>query len=92
MERLTKLEKETSINYNNSEPNAEIFTYDRKLITKLRKKNITLIEANDSGAYSCFIPKTWIKISTPRNLSEQSRLKLAAKAKLMGSKNGRTKT
>lgn len=91
MDRLTKLDKETTIVYNNAEPNAEIFTYDRKLITKLKKKNIKLTEVNEDGSIACIVPKNWIKISTPRNLSDQSRLKIAERAKIMGSKNARVK-
>ena len=92
MDRLTKLDKETTITYNNAEPDAEIFTYDRRLITKLKKKNIKLSEINDDGSVICSIPKSWIKISTPRNLTEASRIRIAERARAMGSKNGRSKT
>lgn len=88
MDKLTKYDKETTITYNNAEPNAEIFTYDRKLITKLKKKNIKMTEVNEDGSIMCIIPKSWIKISTPRNLTEASRLKFAERAKIMGKKNG----
>ena len=91
MERLTKYDKETSIIYNNAEPNAEIFTYDRKLINKLKKKGVDVREVNNDGSVECTIPKTWIKISTPRNISAENRLKLSQKAKIMGSRNGGTK-
>ena len=91
MDRLTKYDKETVITYDNGNPCAEIFTYDKKLINKLKKKNIKLNIVNDDGEVSCSIPKTWIKISTPRNISDETRLKLREKGKLMGSKNGRSK-
>lgn len=88
MDKLTKYDKETTITYNNAEPDAEIFTYDRKLITRLKKKNIKFEEINSDGSVLCIIPKTWIRISTPRNISQESRLKLAKKAKIMGKNNG----
>lgn len=89
MERLTKYDKETTINYNNAEPDAEIYTYDRRLITKLRKKNIK-IEQNLDGSVLCRIPKNWIKISTPKKISEETRKILSEKARLMGKRNGKT--
>ena len=91
MDTLTKYDKETTITYNNAEPDAEIFTYDRKLITRLKKKNIKFEEVNNDGSIACVIPKSWIKISGPRNISQESRLKFAQKARIMGKNNG-TKT
>lgn len=87
MERLSKYDKETSINYNNGEPDAEIYTYDRRLINTLKKKNIKFI-SNADGSVLCRIPKTWIKISTPRNVSDEARKIFAEKAKRIGRHNG----
>lgn len=86
MEKLTKYDKETTITYDNGNPCAEIFTYDKKLINKL-KKNVKFSEVNDDGSVMCSIPKTWLKISTPRKLSEETRMKLKEKGRLMGLKN-----
>ena len=88
MERLSKYDKETTITYNNGEPDAEIYTYDRKLITTLKKKNIKFV-SNSDGSVLCNIPKTWIKISTPRNVSDEARKMLAEKARGMGRQNGK---
>lgn len=78
---LTKYEQETIINYNNEEKTASIFTYDKSLIRKLDKR---LAEASDiklirRGEYFAeySLPKKWIKVSFPRQYSDEQRAEMA---------------
>ena len=78
---LSKYEQETIINYNSEDKTASVYTYDKKLVSKFRvfaSKNaeITVIsEGEDFGEY--LIPKKWIKVRFPRELSAEQRAKLA---------------
>lgn len=87
---ISKIEQETTINYNNDEKEAEIFTYDKRLITKLKRKGVELIDKNGDGSYFCKVPKRWIKVSPPKQVSEEYRLKVAERTKdrWAGVKNG----
>lgn len=81
MSNLTKYEQETIINYNNEEKTASIFTYDKSLIRKLDKRlsdnaDIKLVRRGDDWAeYS--LPKKWLKVSFPRQLSDEQRAEMA---------------
>lgn len=82
---LTKYEQETLIRYNQEEDAAIIDTCDKKLIRKLDKlceklSTITVENQNQYGK-TYKLPKKWIKISTPRQLSEKTRKELAERAK-----------
>lgn len=78
---LTKYEQETIINYNNEEKTASVFTYDKSLIRKLDKRlvessDIKLIRrGEDFAEYS--LPKKWIKVSFPRQYSDEQRAEMA---------------
>lgn len=78
---LTKYEQETIINYNNEEKTASIFTYDKSLIRKLDKRlseypDIKVVRRGDDWAeYS--LPKQWIKVGFPRQLSDEQRAEMA---------------
>lgn len=78
---LTKYEQETIINYNNEEKTASVFTYDKSLIRKLDKRlaeasDIKLIHrGEDFAEYS--LPKKWIKVSFPRQYSDEQRAEMA---------------
>lgn len=86
---VIKLEQETIINYNNEEAEADIFTYDRRLITRLKKAGVELIDNNGDGSYSCKVPKKWVKVSPPKKVSEEARAKFAERSKKMWeNKNG----
>lgn len=81
MANLTKYEQETIINYNNEEKTASIFTYDRSLIRKLDRRlseypDIKVLRRDEDWAeYS--LPKKWIKVSFPRQLSDEQRAEMA---------------
>ena len=86
---ISRYEQETIINYNNEESIADIFTYDRRLITKLRKAGVELKDTNGDGSYSCKVPKRWVKVSPPRKVSDENKAKFAERAKKMWEeKNG----
>lgn len=83
---LSKYEQETIINYNQEEKTATIYTCDRSLISKLNKlskKDSTIIETNrDEYSRTYILPKKYISVKIPRQLSEEQRQKLAERAKL----------
>lgn len=83
---LSKYEQETIINYNQEEKTATIYTCDRSLISKLNKlseKDSTIIETNgDEYSRTYTLPKKYISVKIPRQLSEEQRHKLAERAKL----------
>ena len=72
MVKYTKLEQETSIVYNNEEDDCQIFTYDKKLIKKLKKKGVDVKDLNNDGSIMCTIPKSWIKI-TPVKIKKEKK-------------------
>lgn len=78
---LTKYEQETIISYNNEKKTASIFTYDKSLIRKLDKRlseypDMKLLRRGDDWAeYS--LPKKWIKVGFPRQLSDEQRAEMA---------------
>lgn len=90
--KLSRYEQETVITYNNEEKTANIWTCDKALINKLNKliekdTAITEIKRNEySRTYN--LPKRYLSIKIPRQLSEEQRRKLAEKAKKnFGGKN-----
>lgn len=78
---LTKYEQETIINYNNEEKLAYISTYDKSLMRKLDSRiadnpDIKLVKhTEDYAEYT--LPKKWIKVSFPRQLSDEQRAEMA---------------
>lgn len=82
---LTKYEQETIINYNNEEKTASIFTYDKSLIRKLDKRlseypDIKVVRRGDDWAeYN--LPKKWIKVGFPRQLSDEQGAEMANRMK-----------
>lgn len=88
---LTKYEQETIINYNNEEKTASVFTYDKSLIRKLDKRlaeasDIKLIRRDEDFAeYS--LPKKWIKVSFPRQYSDEQRAEMAERMRAARSMN-----
>lgn len=80
MLNLTNIEKETQINWNNEEKTAEVYTYDSRIIRLLDKYNVDY-KREESGLVVANIPKTWVKIRAPREMSDEERQKLAERAK-----------
>lgn len=87
---MLKEEKETVIRFDESPDKATLFTYNGALIRKMdsymlshpddveciRRDNIECLE---SVTYR--IPKRWIKVSPPRQVSEENRKKSAERLK-----------
>ena len=82
--KLTKLEQETIINYNQEEKTASCYTHDQALIRKLdalREKSTEIIVTKSAdGCKEYSFPKKWIKLRIPRQLSDEQRAKAAERA------------
>lgn len=88
-------EKETVIRFDESPDKATLFTYNGALIRKMdsymashpddvecvRRDNVECLE---SVTYR--VPKRWIKVSPPRQMSEENRQKSAERMKAMQAK------
>ena len=82
---LTKYESETIIRFNDAEDEATIYTCNKSWMNRLDKlceksSEITVIKQDEfSKEYK--IPKKWIKVKMPRQLSEKQRTELIKRAK-----------
>ncbi len=83
--KLTNLERETIIIYNQEEKVAAVYTCDPTLIRKLDKLSLSSTEIieqkSDENSKMYIIPKKWVKITMSRKLSEEKRLEYAERAK-----------
>jgi hypothetical protein len=83
--RLTKPEQETVILFNEAENTATIDTCNSALIRQLdnlSEKHTVITETRkDQYSKAYIIPKSWVKIRSPRQLSEQQRRKLSETAR-----------
>ena len=93
MSDLSNYEKETVINYNNEESTAQVFTYHRALQNKLNKlvgvnPDILVLRRGDEWT-EYIVPKTWIKVSPPRqvNYTDEQRAAMAERLAAARSKN-----
>ncbi len=82
---MNKTEMETLITYNQAEPTAMIYTFDKALIGKLEKlretdKRISLSREGD-GWKEYTLPKKAVKVRMPRELSDEERAKMADRMK-----------
>lgn len=68
---LSAYERETIINYNMSEPNATVYTHDKKLIKRLEKLSskfpdeFTLLSKTNWGDVTYTFPKKYVTIREP---------------------------
>ena len=76
--KLTLLERETIILLNEREPEAEIYTYNKRLIKRLKRYPtvVKLIREDDTGAYTFTLPKKHLSISVRKPLKEKEMEKL----------------
>lgn len=88
--KYSRYEQETIINYNQAERTASVYTHDPVLIRKLdlilaKSQEITCEKRGQVWA-EYIIPKRWIKVRSPRNISEEKREELskALKERLHG--------
>lgn len=68
--RLSKIEKETIITFNEAEATANVYSTSDVWIRKIKK-----IKGHRkfSIGYEVDVPKNWIKVSPPRKVSEKTR-------------------
>ena len=82
---LTGEEKETIINYNQKDKTANVYTCDPTLIKTLRKiasNHSVIIEEKQCGdGWEYKIPKKWIKVRAPRQLSHEKKRELADRSR-----------
>ena len=85
MYALTNYERETVINFNNDEPTATFYTCNKAWIRKMdalcSKTTEIIVKKQDEFSKTYIIPKTWIKVRIPRQLSEEKRKELAERAR-----------
>ncbi len=69
------IERETIILFNEAESEAEIYTYNQKLITMLKKSPeiAKLKRSDDTGAYTFIVPKSKLKIRLKQKMPEKNR-------------------
>jgi len=78
MIKLSGIERETVILFNEAQSTAEIETHNaamKRRLDAIRQKHpedITLVR-RDSSANTYTFPKSWVKIHPPRNVSEKQR-------------------
>lgn len=82
---LSRYERETQINYNEEEPTATVYTHNNRMKRRLaqlssKSPNCCLIKSTEEYD-EYIIPKSWVKISMPRQLSEEQRAEFAKRAK-----------
>lgn len=95
MSKLTRVEQETIILYNQAESSADVYTHDPALISKLEllaEKHPKQIKRND--AHSFTVPKRCISVREPysdaRRAAASQRAKLAGNKPPVRSKNSKT--
>jgi hypothetical protein len=77
--RLSPIEKETIIIFNEGESRAECFTYNRKLTSRLKKlceshgDEIKHIRDNGVGGLTFAFPKAWVRVNPKRRVSDKQR-------------------
>ena len=88
MSELTNYERETIISYNEAEETANVHTHNKTLRRKLEKlaadrpKECRLEKVSRFyKAVDYTVPKAWVRIYPPRQISEEQRVAMAEKLK-----------
>ncbi len=87
MSKLSLLEQETIFLMNEQEKTAIIFTYNKAYQKKLEElckrypEKVILQQQNKDGAFTYIVPKNWLKIYPPRQISEKRKQTLEAMRK-----------
>lgn len=82
MGKLTGLEQETIILFNEAEKTASVETYNGRLKKKLdklaaeRPEDVTAADGND-GSRKYVVPKKWVTVKSPRIMSDEARARNA---------------
>ena len=91
--KLSRIEQETIILYNEAEATAEVFTYDQKLLTKLERLTEKYPgQVTRTGERQFIVPKACVLVREP--YSEERRKAASDRAKANGYRppaNGREK-
>ena len=84
MYRLSNYERETIINYNEAEGRASVYTCNQALRRKLEKlaqerpDECHLFKvSHEDQAVEYYIPKSWVKVTPSRILSDERRAAMA---------------
>ncbi|MCD8085485.1 MAG: hypothetical protein LUF28_04025 [Clostridiales bacterium] len=91
--KLSKEEQETIICYNEAEQQASVYTHNKALRRKLEKlaqqhpDECRLEKVSRNGqAVDYIVPVAWVKITPPRQLTEEQRKAMAERARNFGFK------
>lgn len=93
MTQLTREERETVIVFNESDKEAEVFTYNGRMqrdlgkLAKERPDEVKCIKTNEEGASTYRIPKKWVKVRASRILTEDQMERAVEKARNMNKSN-----
>ena len=77
--RLSNVERETIVTYNQAERTANIYTHNPALIAQLLElcqtypEQVRQTATNDWGGLTFELPKKWLKVSPPRVLTPAQR-------------------
>ena len=77
--KLTNIEKETIVNFNEAERVASVYTYNRVLQEQLLAlcrsfpEQVRQTAANSWGALTFELPKKWLRVTPPRVLTPAQR-------------------
>lgn len=84
---MKRVERETVISFNDEEEQARISTRQKKVKTRLKKLGVA--PHSKQSDYECYmVPKSWIKISPPKRVSENQRK--AARKNIINARNSLT--
>ena len=90
----TAEERETIINYNQAEKEAQVYTWNKSLIKKLIKlldeRDDIILEQGNEECASFIVPKTWIKVSPPRTRNYTDEQRAAAAERMANARKNRT--
>lgn len=85
MSKLSRIERETVINYNQAEDMAVMTTADTVVIRRMKKlaeKNDKITERKLSSEFVEFtFPKKWVKVRLPREMTDEQRQAASERAK-----------
>lgn len=95
--QLTPEERETIINTDDSIDYVSVYTFDRKLINRMKKfqaerpDECRLVRAQSDGSHEWYIPKSWLyRIGPGRRKTELTDEQRAEKARIFNERLGRT--
>lgn len=95
--QLTPEERETIINTDDSIDYVSVYTFDRKLINRMKKvqaeypDDCRLIHVQSDGSHEWYIPKSWLyRIGPGRRKTELTDEQRAEKARIFNERLGRT--